>query len=387
MNKTLKVCNGSKKYLFVVSTSMIFGGAEVMLYEFLKRIDRDEFEIALCVLKKGQPLQGAFESAGYKVNVFPVGFTLGGLKSLIEFTRFFIKIKPEIIQSWMYRADFYSCFLKLLRPRTKLIWSVHNCDLSLSRNGVLRIALVKICAWLSLLFPDRIVYCATSAIESHQKFGFKKSDAVFIPNGFDCVRFKKHMDAKNAVAGELALCPTLPVIGCFGRNDPQKNHLGLLDVISKLHGRGLEVYVLMAGEGVDDSNARLVSKTKALGLEKYVRFLGVRRDMPRLMSSLDLYVSFSLGEAFPLVLGEAMLCETPVITTNCGDSYRFALEPWMCVAAGSVDGAVHAIEQFFHLPKEQRKQLGVKSRQFISDQFSVANSVAAYTGLYREVLS
>lgn len=373
--------------LFVVTTSMVFGGAEIMLLELLKGIDRTKFDVTLCVLKAEQGLQSRFESIGYKTHAFPVGLTWSGLKSLAGLVSLFLAIRPDIVQSWMYRADFYACFLKLLRPKTKLVWSVHNCDLSLSRNGLSRWILVKACAVLSWVFPNAIAYCATSAIASHKAFGFRELDALYIPNGFDADCFKKISGARETVCTEVGLNPALPVVGSFGRFDPQKNHTGLLDLVAVLHKRGLKIQLLLAGGGVDGLNGQLAAQTKRLGLSGYVRLLGVREDVPRLMSALDLYVSFSLGEAFPLVLGEAMLCETPVIATNCGDSSRLGLESWMITPVGNTDEAAEAIEIFFNLNEARREELGKRSRQFVVDNFSIKNTVTTYSNLYRSLVS
>lgn len=372
--------------LFVVTTSMVFGGAEIMLLELLKGIDQTKFDVTLCVLKAEQGLQSRFEALGYKIHLFPVGLTWLGLKSFGALLSLFLKVRPQIVQSWMYRADFYSCFLKFVRPKTKLVWSVHNCDLSLSRNGLFRWLLVKTCAVLSWWFPDAVVYCAASAIATHKAFGFRVTNTLFIPNGFDTSRFQKLPEARLSVRDELALDSALPVIGCFGRFDPQKNHFGLLDVIGLLHKRGLRVQLLLAGGGVDNANKRLLTKAQRMGIAQYVRFLGVRQDMPRLMSGLDLYLSFSLGEAFPLVLGEAMLCQTPAIATNCGDSHRFALEPWMLTPVGDVSAAADAVEHFFKLTEDSRKALGMQSRVYVATNFSVENNVCAYSDLYRSLV-
>lgn len=141
--------------------------------------------------------------------------------------------------------------------------------------------------------------------------------------------------------------------------------------------------LLLAGGGVDQSNTELIGRARHVGIDHFVKFLGVRQDIPRLMSALDLYLSFSLGEAFPLVLGEAMLCETPVIATNCGDSRRFALESWMLIPIGDVNAAADAVEKFFKLTEDRRKALGRQSRDFIAANFSVEKNVEAYSDLYR----
>lgn len=375
-----------KTKLFFVTTSMVFGGAEIMLLELIRGIDQTKFDVTICVLKADQGLQIRFEALGYKVHVFPVGLSWYGLKSFGALLSFFFKVRPQIVQSWMYRADFYCCFLKFIRPKTKLIWSIHNCDLSLSRNGLSRWLLVKACSVLSWFFPDTVVYCAASAIDTHKSFGFRSTNTLFIPNGFDISRFQKLQDARLGVCDEFALDPGVPIIGCFGRFDPQKNHYGLLEVIGLLHNRGVKVQLLLAGGGVDHANEQLQTKAQNMKVSQYVKLLGVRQDMPRLMSALDLYLSFSSGEAFPLVLGEAMLCGTPVIATNCGDSHRFALEPWMLIPVGDVNAAADAVEYLLRQTDAYRKALSVKSRELVLEHYSVDKNVAAYSDLYRSIV-
>ena len=62
----------------------------------------------------------------------------------------------------------------------------------------------------------------------------------------------------------------------------------------------------------------LSEQTKTLGLEKHVLFLGMRNDVPEIISRSDLFVLPSINEGFGVVLLEAMAMKCPIVATNVG---------------------------------------------------------------------
>ena len=99
-----------------------------------------------------------------------------------------------------------------------------------------------------------------------------------------------------------------------------KNHAGLIRAIATLRRQGMELQLVLIGEGLDAANAELAAVVRAEGMEGSVSLLGVRHDVPALMPGLDLLVSASTyGEAFPLAVGEAMAAGVPCVVTDVGD--------------------------------------------------------------------
>ena len=87
-----------------------------------------------------------------------------------------------------------------------------------------------------------------------------------------------------------------------------------------------EAHFLWIGSG----NAALLRRCRefemSLGLTGRMHWLGHRDDVAKIMRALDLMVLPSRREGFPLVLGEAMACRTPIVATNI-DPIREAVGP------------------------------------------------------------
>jgi glycosyltransferase involved in cell wall biosynthesis len=106
--------------------------------------------------------------------------------------------------------------------------------------------------------------------------------------------------------------------------------------------------------------------------QKNVLPLGIRQDIPTLMSAADLYVSSSRTESFPNVLGEAMLCETPCLATDVG-SCREIIGDTGFVVPLDADLMAEKIRQMLEKPLD-----GKKARERIIGLFDIKKIVKLY---------
>src|ERR1700741_791393 len=76
--------------------------------------------------------------------------------------------------------------------------------------------------------------------------------------------------------------------------------------------------LVIGGDGPD--REKLEAQVQSLGVERYCRFLGGlnREQVRERMQQCDAFVLSSLHETFGVVVGEAMACGKPVISTRCG---------------------------------------------------------------------
>lgn len=104
----------------------------------------------------------------------------------------------------------------------------------------------------------------------------------------------------------------------IGRIDTNKNVLSLLIALHRLVSYGLDVRLMIAGNG--PLMHELQSKTEEMRLIDFVNFYGSfgHDDLPKIMSSTDIVALTSFSEGLPIVLIEAMAYGKPIIASDVG---------------------------------------------------------------------
>jgi glycosyltransferase involved in cell wall biosynthesis len=132
--------------------------------------------------------------------------------------------------------------------------------------------------------------------------------------------------------------------------------------------------------------ARLSDRVRQAGLAEHAHLLGVREDVPRLLAALDVAVLSSVGEAFPLVLGEAMACGVPCVSTDVGDAARIIGETGEVVPPRDPGALAAALERVLSLEPDRRRELGMAARRRIEENYSLEKTAGQYEEIYREIL-
>jgi glycosyltransferase involved in cell wall biosynthesis len=77
-----------------------------------------------------------------------------------------------------------------------------------------------------------------------------------------------------------------------------------------------DIKFLVIGDG--PLRRALEEKSEELGIKKHVIFAGQRKDIPELLTAMDIFVLPSIKEGLPMALLEAMAAKRPVIATKVG---------------------------------------------------------------------
>ncbi len=295
------------------------GGAEAILYRLCK-FDKETNHSVISLMSE-QKYGPMLREIG--VDVYTLGNTNRKIKfsSLIKLYKLINQLKPDVVQTWMYHADFIGGVVARLVGIKNIVWGVHHTTLVRGKSKPLTVLIAKINAFLSHFVPKKIIYCAEMSRKTQESIGFKKNKGVVIPNGYDVDDYTPNERFGLKFRNEMKIPDNKFVIGHVGRYDPQKDQNTLIRAFAFLKKRHFDFNAVVIGTNLDNKNEELLRLIKDNELTDCVSLLGRRSDIPSVMNGIDLFVlSSAFGEAFPNVLNEAMACGTPCIATDIGDS-------------------------------------------------------------------
>jgi glycosyltransferase involved in cell wall biosynthesis len=326
------------------------------------------------------------EDAG--VNVQYLDMPRGKLtfKGLIRLWGYLRKIRPDVVQTWMYHSDLIGGVIARLAGMRRIFWGIRNSNLGTQVLPRSTILVARICALLSPFVPTAIVSCSQQAALAHQTFGYASKKFVIIPNGYPINQFKPDNTTRNRLRAEWDIDPETVLLGMVARFDPQKDHDNLLKALRIVKTRGIVFRCALIGSGMTADNRVLMDVISAQHLMTDILLLGRQDDIPAVMNALDLHVLSSCGEAFPNVLAEAMACGVPCVTTNVGDSKFIVGETGWVVKAKDPEVLADAIEAALieMKDKQQWHMLAELARKRIIDHFSLETMVSAYRDLWSQ---
>jgi glycosyltransferase involved in cell wall biosynthesis len=166
------------------------------------------------------------------------------------------------------------------------------------------------------------------------------------------------------------------------RFHPTKDHGTFIKAAALLHMELPEAHFLLCGTDVDESNNALTKSLDEAGIHSYCHLLGQRSDLPRLLPALDVLVSSSRSEAFPLIIVEAMACGVPCVVTDVGDSALIVGETGRVVPAGNPPAIAAAIQT---LRVSRRNELGMRARQRVESLYNLDLVTVRYWKTYEEI--
>jgi glycosyltransferase involved in cell wall biosynthesis len=362
-----------------ITTGLETGGAEVQLMRLISALDKDKFEMMVISMDRETYLADRIRELGVTVHSLTLRkqphALWQGYKKLKEFN-------PDVIHGTMYQGGVFGTLCSpFLKKRPHVIWTVHEPLEHYDQEPLRKRLQLRLWGLMSGM-PECLMYVSHLNKEQHVPYGFNNKKAIVIPNGVDTSRFGPARDKGLAIRKELGIPDDCIVIGKTARYHRQKNHEGFLRSAALLAKKHDNVRFMLVGTNVDENNETLTGLVQSLGLEGKVYMLGNREDIPEIVNAYDVATLTSLGEAFPLTLGEAMVSAVPCVATDVGDNAYIIDDTGYVVPVADDQAMADSWEKIVVLSNEERLELGQRARQRCLDNFTLEQQTKQHDELY-----
>lgn len=199
---------------------------------------------------------------------------------------------------------------------------------------------------------------------------FKKCrDIQYVPGvGIDEEKFNFEMTKKEkkVLRESLGLKENDFVMIYPAELNQNKNQEMIISAIEVLSKKYKDIKVLLPG--VDSYNGYYQKLVKEKGLDDYIKFLGYRKDIPKLLKISDASLATSYREGLPLNVMEAMYVGLPIVATNCRGQNELVKDHinGYLITIGDQNRFIECIEKLY-LSRNENDRFGEQSKYIVKE--------------------
>ncbi len=239
---------------------------------------------------------------------------------------------------------------------------------------------------ITLPITDKLIVVSALNIEKGLQDGIgQPDDYVVIRSGIELDRFGHPQVSRDEMRHALGIPLNATVIGSVTRLSPQKAPLDFIQAAATVAQSHPETYFVMVGDG--PLRAEVEQLAHELGIADHLILTGLRRDVPELMATFDIFVLSSLWEGLPRVLPQAMATGLPLVATATDGSVEAVQDEvnGLLVPPSDPASLAQALLRLLDAPA-LAQQMGDAGRASV-EEFSDQKMVAQIAALYRQLLS
>ena len=367
--------HGRRARILYLIWSLDLGGAEQVVIDLARHIDRAQFEPVVCCLYDKGRSAPSVEKEGIPV------IALGSKSDALLVPALFRLIrswKIDLVHTHLFHANLWGR-ISAECAGVPVICSEHGMD---TWRGPFHLTMDRCLARVS----KRIIFVSKAVKQFYtERNPCLKGRGCVLYNGVEIEKFQAK-GLGEEVRQSLGLRESHRVLGIVGRLVPEKSHVDFIEVIQSLSRELEDIVGLIVGEG--ELLSQLEQLVKRRGIEDRIMFLGYRSDMPRIYQAMDVFVTTSLREGFPLSVLEAMAAGIPIVATDVGGIPECIKdgEEGLLVPASDPMAAAQAVLKVL-TDSALRDTLVANARRRVRASFSVQAMVKNHESLYREILT
>lgn len=284
-----------------VLASLDRGGAEQLVLDWYRQMDRDKVQFDFVVYERDKPYDHEETVRSMGARVFKVPYPWGtGFGSSVRHWNRLLRDHPE----WRVIHAHYTATAPFYFPQARL--EGRRCI----AHGHADSRDIK---WPLHLAAFTLANTRVACSKQVQKRRMGPVNSEVLVNGIDPRRFTFDPKSRGVLSGEMGIGDGM-LLGHIGRFSAQKNHAFLLEIFAEVLKLEADANLLLVGQGSLRSDVE--DKAAELGISTRVHLLGLRKDIPDIMSGLDLLVMPSLFEGMPITMIEAQANGLPCLVSD-----------------------------------------------------------------------
>lgn len=305
----------NKINILYIIWSLGLGGAEKVVIDLCKKIDKDKFHPTVCCLNDKGVFADELEDVG--IEVIPLykkpkfdPYIICKIYKLIK------NKQTDLVHTHLWTANFWGRIAAKLSGVKVIVITEHNVDVWKKRTHFWADKLLS-------FITNKIIAVSNKVKEFYIKMTKISPDKfITIYNGVDLTKFNIQTNVLEKKK-EFGIKPTDKVIVIIGRLEAAKAHHIFLNALKEIINRVQNFKAFIIGDG--SLKQEIILLAKKLNLHHHVIITGLRKDIPELLSLADLFVLSSTREGFPITLLEAMSCGIPAVVTNVGGNSELCI--------------------------------------------------------------
>ena len=294
------------RLLYLVN-SLRHGGVERDLAMICKHIDQSRFQPEVWSLLGGGEHESTVRAAEIKIRCLNRKWSYDPVFAL-RAAREIARSKADLLHGFLPQITLSAALAKVLwRIKQPLVYY----EVTSQRSPSL---LTTFENWARRRCTHFIANSPTSErfLLSH---GVDPATVRLIPNGHEVEKYRRSV-SPDALRCELGAGPDEKLVLFVGRLCDTKRVCDLIDAVASLDTARLRLKVVIAGDGPERES--LVRQVSERGLDRVVRFLGMRQDVVELLQAADLFVFPSEVEGLSNATIEAALAGLPIVACDIG---------------------------------------------------------------------
>lgn len=353
---------GSPLAVTLLTTGARVGGTETMIMEYAQHLHRQGYDVRVRSLVEDGPVISLLRQEGIRADSVRMrgAYDVGGLVRLVARLR---RERPDILHTFLFHAN----ILGRIAGRFLRIPVVISSQRSIDDWRRLPHTLLDrwTAPWADLIISNS--EAGRRRLLVRERLPAEK--VITIHNGLDLSKYRLD-GAARSVADSLGIDPTAPIVGMIANLLPSKGYDLFLRAASEVLTQVGHARFLVVGEG--RLRTQLMGLASECGLEDKVLFLGYRRDIPELLSAMDVFVLSSRWEGLPVAVLEAMAMAKPVVATDVGGVSELVVdgETGILVPPGSSHELARGIVTLLRDP-ERARRMGERGRERVESEFRV----------------